>query len=246
MQTPEEIQAMRDDVAAMRAELDFGDGTTAELYARLALYFRRFVEITYATAATQKEILLNTAAQVHQEVCEALADSAKLEAIVQSGLDTLFLPDLESRAEAKVRLARERAAPEGSEAALALLFSRCNVGHMGYGSERGEWFVFNGAAWARDVSGRAREAIRHAGAGVAADAVAKGAKSVTRYGASRFLSGALSIAEGMIPIPLRRFDANPWLLGTPGSYVDLKTGKLREALVDDYVSKLNVGHAGKR
>src|SRR5690606_2721635 len=36
---------------------------------------------------------------------------------------------------------------------------------------------------------------------------------------------------------VEQWDADPWLLGTPGGTVDLRTGQLRAARHDDYITK---------
>jgi putative DNA primase/helicase len=48
----------------------------------------------------------------------------------------------------------------------------------------------------------------------------------------------LARADRLLAATPEQWDANPWLLGTPGGTVDLRTGKLMLASPDDYITKI--------
>jgi putative DNA primase/helicase len=48
----------------------------------------------------------------------------------------------------------------------------------------------------------------------------------------------LAKADRMIVATIDQWDRDPWQLGTPGGTVDLRTGELRAASSDDYISKI--------
>lgn len=97
-----------------------------------------------------------------------------------------------------------------------------------------QWFLWNGACWARDEKDKA--ALSH---------MRTAAKARNPLGADRTLGkastarGALAFAaaDRRLSISSKGFDADPYLLGTPGGTVDLQTGKLREARRADYITQ---------
>src|SRR5262249_22650608 len=62
-----------------------------------------------------------------------------------------------------------------------------------------------------------------------------------RYISSKvsFASGVEKFAQGdeRIAVTIAYWDSDPWLLGTPGGTVDLRTGELRESRQDDGITK---------
>lgn len=99
---------------------------------------------------------------------------------------------------------------------------------------RGKWFRFNGSTWALQETPiafhYARELCRQL------SAVSVGGAGLQKV---RFSSGVETFARAD-PIFARTFriwDNDPYLLGTPGGTVDLKTGNLRSSVVSEYISK---------
>lgn len=125
---------------------------------------------------------------------------------------------------------------EFSEDALALRFTDEHGANLRYTSAWGRWSVWNGTLWrvdetlaVYDLSRRLcraesenclkQHALRIASAQTIA-AVERLARSDRRHAAT-----------------VGQWDADPWLLNTPGGIVDLRTGKMRPAAHEDYITK---------
>jgi putative DNA primase/helicase len=106
-----------------------------------------------------------------------------------------------------------------SEDALARIFVDQFCNKLKYCHSRGKWFECDGGGiWRLDVRRRAfdfaRRSIRDAGAG------AKFGKAATASGVELFAR-----ADQQMSACADDWDADPFLLGTPGAPIDLKTGK---------------------
>jgi putative DNA primase/helicase len=100
----------------------------------------------------------------------------------------------------------------------------------------GRWFRWNGFFWVKDetrlVFQLARELARE---------LAEDQDERKRYITNKtsFASGVESFAkvDPKCAVTADYWDANPWLLGTPGGTVDLQTGKLRPSVRSDGITK---------
>lgn len=96
------------------------------------------------------------------------------------------------------------------------------------------WFHWDGQRWARDD-------CRLVGYLIAEHLRAAGAATKTAHIASaKVLRGVESIAATNPAVALTndKWDANPWVIGTPSGTIDLNTGKVRRALPGALVTKL--------
>ena len=96
------------------------------------------------------------------------------------------------------------------------------------------WYRWDGQRWARDdcrlVGYQIAEHLRMAGEATKSPGIAstKTAKGVETFAAAR----------PEIATTSARWDADPWLLGTPSGTVDLRTGELTAATPDQHITKI--------
>lgn len=125
-----------------------------------------------------------------------------------------------------------------TEASVADSFRDLAKDHLRYDHTAGRWFVWNETHWQREetqlafswASKRARAMARDTGNG----------KAVMAAGKAAFASGVERLAKSdrAFAVTHEVWDPSPWLLGTPGGVVDLRTGILRPAQREDYITKL--------
>ena len=153
-----------------------------------------------------------------------------------------------SNAVALVNEAIGVAPPAFSDDELALSFSREYDGKLLYVPDWGHWLRWDGSRWARDdtlaVFDRCRQICRSA----AAEAKqAENGKAMARKLASGVSTAAverLARSDPRHARPADAFDADPWILNTPGGVVDLRTGDIRPHRPDDLVTKVTVVSPG--
>lgn len=120
---------------------------------------------------------------------------------------------------------------EVSEDAIALEFTRQNRGTLRFDHNAGKWYQWQFTHWkATDVPVAfhfAREIGRRLSAGK------KGTcKASVAGGAERFAR-----ADPEHAVTSAVWDNDPWLLGTPGGTLDLRTGKMHVARRDEHITK---------
>jgi putative DNA primase/helicase len=128
--------------------------------------------------------------------------------------------------------------PEFSDEALALRFAECHAGTLRYVDPWGKWLAWDGKRWRFDNTLHAfdrarficREAASRANDPRVRMAVAS-AKTVTAV-------DRLAKSDRRLAATTEQWDADPWLLNTPGGISDLRTGQMRPARIDDYVTKI--------
>lgn len=125
-----------------------------------------------------------------------------------------------------------------TEDAIALLFAREHKDALRYCHETGAWFVWTGSHWrlekTRLAFAWARRLCRKAAAGMDNKKVAAAlSKAATAGAVERFAQTDRAFA-----VTSEIWDADLHLLGTPDGVVDLRTGTLRPARREDYITKL--------
>lgn len=122
---------------------------------------------------------------------------------------------------------------EVSEDAIALAFTREFGSTMRYDHHVGRWYQWSSTHWRRlEVPAAlhyAREIGRRLGSGkkaVCKASVAKGAEIFTQADPTHAVTSSI-------------WDADPWLLGTPGGTLNLKTGKMHQPRPSDFITKLS-------
>ena len=132
----------------------------------------------------------------------------------------------------------------GTEDALALAFTRRYHRDWRYVAGWGRWLVWDGNRWRTEDTLAATDLIRSVcrHAAVRADnpkVAAKLASSSTVSGVER-----LARADRRHAATTEEWDADPWLLNTPGGVVDLKTGRKRPHERADRMTKITTATPG--
>ena len=126
----------------------------------------------------------------------------------------------------------------GTEDALALAFTRRYHRDWRYVAAWGRWLVWDGQRWRTEDTLAATDLIRSVCRQTAVRAdnpkvAAKLASSSTVNGVER-----LARADRRHAATTEEWDADPWLLNTPGGVVDLKTGRVRSHERADRMTKI--------
>jgi putative DNA primase/helicase len=150
------------------------------------------------------------------------------------------------------------------EATDAEIFMRTDLGNaerfsaqhgknVRYVAQTGKWMMWDGVRWKPDdmdaVYQLAKETVRSIYAEAAQIADADLREKMGKWAAnseSLFRVKAMITLAAKVPCitaKLDQFDTNPWLLGCLNGTLDLKTGKLREAQREDYITKQALVHA---
>jgi putative DNA primase/helicase len=115
-------------------------------------------------------------------------------------------------------------APQYSDEALALRFAERHAGDMRYAALWGHWLHFDGKRWHPDETllgiRFARDVCRSAAAECGSHLAHKLASAGTVSAVER-----LARADKRLAASIDQFDSDPWLLNTPLSVIDLRTGK---------------------
>lgn len=123
-----------------------------------------------------------------------------------------------------------------TEDSAAVLFVEQHGDNLRFCHSTGAWFRWNEVRWVRDQTGVAFQWAREL-----ARKLAENQDERKRYITNKvaFSSGVERFAksDSKIAVTMDYWDADPWLLGTPGGTVDLRTGQLRDSLQDDGITK---------
>ena len=127
---------------------------------------------------------------------------------------------------------------EYADDALALKFTERHGDDLRFTAAWNRWSIWNNCVWKQDetlnVYDLARKVCRHKSAECDNDRIApRIASGATVYAVER-----LARSDRRHAATVDQWDANPWLLNTPGGVVDLQTGKLRPAKRGDYMTKI--------
>ncbi|TDQ41881.1 phage/plasmid primase, P4 family [Tepidicella xavieri] len=132
----------------------------------------------------------------------------------------------------------------GTEDALALAFTRRYHRDWRYVAAWGRWLVWDGRRWRHEETLAATDLIRSVCRQMAVRAdnpkvAAKLATSGTVSGVER-----LARSDRRHAATTAEWDADPWLLNTPGGVVDLKTGRMRAHDRADRMTKITAATPG--
>ncbi|MGX9430296.1 phage/plasmid primase, P4 family [Bradyrhizobium sp. LeoA1S1] len=125
-----------------------------------------------------------------------------------------------------------------TEDGVAKVFANAYRNDLRYCHTAGAWFEWSGSHWCKDEVGLASHYVR-----VMSREMSKGTNSPKTLAAIRKKSFANGVEKFAASDPLlarsfRDWDSDPFLLGTPGGTVDLRTGKLRDADPADCITKV--------
>ena len=123
-----------------------------------------------------------------------------------------------------------------TEGKVADIFTAAHAEQLRFDHTRGKWFLWNGARWKREET---KLAYRWAHEKARRAAWGHAPKTVEQAGKASFAGGVerLSQARGAFAVTHEVWDSDPWLLGTPDGVIDLRTGVMREARPEDYITR---------
>jgi D5 N terminal like len=127
--------------------------------------------------------------------------------------------------------------PVHSDEALALRFAERHEADLRFVAAWGRWMSWDGQRWRADDTLRARDLSRH----ICREAAGESSKKFKASIASAKTVAAverLAMADRRIAATAEQWDADLWLLNTPGGIVDLRTGATRPADPAAYMSKI--------
>lgn len=124
---------------------------------------------------------------------------------------------------------------EITEDSAARYFVELHGDRLRFCHSRGEWYCWNGCYWEVNHTKLAFHWARE----LARD-LSEHEKAGKRYkiNSTGFAAGVEKFArcDPKIAVTFEYWNRDPWLLGTPGGTIDLRTGKLRPAVQDDGIS----------
>ena len=127
---------------------------------------------------------------------------------------------------------------EFSDESLALRFTTEHAASLRYVAAWGRWYEWSGSVWKQDetlaVFDLARRLCRQASADCEKEKVAAMIASAKTVAAVE----RLAKADRRHAATIEQWDADPWLMNTPGGVVDLRTGQTRPHQPTDYMTKM--------
>jgi putative DNA primase/helicase len=126
-----------------------------------------------------------------------------------------------------------------TEDGIALAFAEVHQDRLRYDHTRGAWFQWTGKAWRQDQVKLAFSWCRRTCRQLAKEAgaedgdLARLARAATAAAVERFAQSDEAFA-----VTSTIWDADPFLMGTPGGTLDLRTGEIRQAIPEDHITKL--------
>lgn len=129
-------------------------------------------------------------------------------------------------------------APAFSEEALALAFAEQLADELRYVAKWGKWLHYDGARWVFDDIRRTFSYARELCRATANGCNEKRARYIIASAKMRAAVVALAGEDHRLRATVDQWDTDPWLLNTPGGVVDLRTGRLRPHVIEDYMTKM--------
>lgn len=125
-----------------------------------------------------------------------------------------------------------------SEDALALAFTQDYAHDWCYVAGWGKWQMWDGRRWKADETLLVRHLVRLTCR--AASAQTTSVRTAAKLSANSTISAVESLARSdrRHACTVEEWDADNWLLNTPGGVVDLRTGQAREHDRDDRMTKI--------
>lgn len=166
---------------------------------------------------------------------------------VSAWLDEKGLPNGEREARRTWKRAREAVAKEAkptadaddvllTEHGVALAFTERHRDRLRFCHDTGAWFLWTGTHWRQDrkhvAFSFARELVAEANREERFQTKAVTGKAAFAGGVERFAR-----ADPVLAVTAEEWNPDPWLLGTPGGTVDLRTGILRPAQQGDMITR---------
>jgi putative DNA primase/helicase len=141
--------------------------------------------------------------------------------------------------EKTVRKAAERRqeALAFSDEVLAQSFIKKHFLDVRYTALWGKWLIWDGRRWAPDEKLTTFSLVRELAYEKAREAKHQDAKGIASAGTIAAIE-RLARSDRRIAVAANEWDADPWMLNTPGGTVDLRTGQIREHNPDNKLTKI--------
>lgn len=150
----------------------------------------------------------------------------------------------EAVANATIRFVPEPTAPEGSDEALTLEFTKRHAADLRYVATWGKWIHWQSTHWQTDSTLQAFDFARE----ICREASAVADKRGDQVGLASAKTVAavekLARADRRHAATTAQWDADLWALNTPGGTMDLRTGRLRPHDPSDHITKLTAVSTG--
>lgn len=172
-----------------------------------------------------------------QSPCAFLGNPAAVKAHMMANVEKYWARPVIVAPAPVQEVADAPAALDVDEHSLADAFSRRNP-HVRYVSAWGKWLEWNGHQWKQDDTLRAYDLARAVcidSAPMAGDSVSL--KRKVKSAATRAAVVNLAQSDRRHAAIVDQWDKDIWMLNTPAGMVDLRTGVMREARIDDYATK---------
>jgi putative DNA primase/helicase len=132
---------------------------------------------------------------------------------------------------------RQECPPTFSDEALALRFTERYAEKLRYVAAWSKWLIWNGQYWQFDDTLKAFDFARRICRGAASECDKKFANAIASAKTVAAVE-RLARADRRLAATVDQWDADPWLLNTPGGVVDLRTGECRPHDPGYYMTKI--------
>jgi putative DNA primase/helicase len=145
----------------------------------------------------------------------------------------------ESRRKADIRTVTEEAKRDQrviTQDGIAGIFAKRYADRLRYCHSARSWFEFDGARWRRDETNRAFQFVREIAREISEG---KEHKELKEFRKTAFAAGVekFSQSDPAFAVTASYWDRDPYLLGTPGGTVDLRTGTMKSGEPADGITK---------
>jgi putative DNA primase/helicase len=128
--------------------------------------------------------------------------------------------------------------PAFTDEALALRFAEKHANDLRYVAQWGRWFLFDRTHWRFDETLHAFDLARKTCREAAAECNEKRTKTALASAKTVAAVERLAKADRRLAATVEQWDADPWLLNTPGGVIDLRTGERQAHRPDDHLTKI--------
>jgi putative DNA primase/helicase len=136
-------------------------------------------------------------------------------------------------------------APHSSDESLALAFAERHADDLRFVARFGKWMTWTGQHWRLDDTLYAFDLSRAICREAAAHSNERNLSTMLASAKTVAAVERLAKADRRLAATTDQWDADPWLLNTPGGVIDLRTGNMRSPHPHDYMTKITAVAAGE-
>jgi putative DNA primase/helicase len=136
--------------------------------------------------------------------------------------------------------------PEFSEEALALKFTAKHWNELRYVAVWGKWVIWDGKVWRVEDTLKALDKARHICRENAKECKSKNERQASAIASAKTVAAVERLAkvDRRHAATVEQWDADIWLLNTPGGIVDLQTGFTISATAEHHMTKITAAAPG--